>query len=193
MDTFRLSFALILIAAVAISTFFRSRARRSEAIPRAREGKGLLLLRLAVALPFLAGLVAYAVEPRWMAWSAVPLPPALRWAGVGVGLASLGLLLWIFRAIGPNISETVLTKSDHQLVTHGPYRWVRHPLYTVATAALLSLGLIAANAFILLVGLLLFAGIALVIVPREEAQLIDKFGDSYRQYRRRSGAFLPRP
>jgi hypothetical protein len=48
---------------------------------------------------------------------------------------------WVFSSIGRNVTETVLTKADHTLVTTGPYRWLRHPLYATA-AALLSVTLI---------------------------------------------------
>lgn len=78
-------------------------------------------------------------------------------------------MLWVFTSIGSNISETVLTKANHQLVMHGPYRWVRHPLYAVALLALLALGLMAANALLLLIwasGAAVFRGI---VIPREEA------------------------
>jgi protein-S-isoprenylcysteine O-methyltransferase Ste14 len=137
-------------------------------------------------------MVAYIINPRWMAWSALPLPTAVRWGGVVVGLATLPLIYWVLRSIGRNISETVLTKTDHRLVTHGPYRWVRHPLYTVATMAFVALGLIAANAFILALGLLIFVGMAVLIVPREEAELSAKFGPAYEAYRRRTGGLFPR-
>jgi protein-S-isoprenylcysteine O-methyltransferase Ste14 len=189
---FRSFFAIILLTAVGLSGFFRRRARQSGAIPRSREGGAMLLLRLAFALPFYLAMVMYIVNPHWMAWSALPLPTAVRWGGVVVGLATLPLIYWVLRSIGRNISETVLTKTEHRLVTRGPYRWVRHPLYTVATTAFVSLGLIAANAFILALGLLIFVGVAAFIVPREEAELSAKFGPAYEDYRRRTGGLLPR-
>jgi protein-S-isoprenylcysteine O-methyltransferase Ste14 len=192
MDLFRLFFALILIAAFAMSGFFRRRARQGEAIARSREGGVMLGLRLAFALPFFLAMVVYIVNPRWMDWSALRLPEAARWAGVVIGLAMLPVLYWVLSNIGRNISETVLTKSNHALVTHGPYRWVRHPLYAAATIAFLALGLIAANAFILVLGAAIFAGLALWVVPKEEAQLEAKFGQAYAAYRVRTGAFLPR-
>jgi protein-S-isoprenylcysteine O-methyltransferase Ste14 len=189
---FRLAFIVILVTAFGISGYFRRRARQSGAIPRSREGGAMVLLRLAFALPFFLAMVAYALNPRWMAWAALPLPTAARVAGILVGLAMLPLLLWVFRSIGRNISETTLTKSDHELVTHGPYRWVRHPLYSAATVAFVALGVIAANAFIIAFALVIFGGMALLVVPREEAELSAKFGAAYQDYRRRTGGLFPR-
>jgi protein-S-isoprenylcysteine O-methyltransferase Ste14 len=185
-------FAIILVAAFGMSGFFRRRARQSGAIPRRREGARTMFLRLLFALPFYLGMVAYVVNPRWMDWSALPLSATFRWVGVVVGLGTLPLLYWVLSSLGRNISETFLTKGDHQLVTHGPYRWVRHPLYTAATIAFLALGLVAANAFILVMGVVVFAAMALLVVPKEEAELMDKFGEAYDVYRQRTGALVPR-
>jgi len=191
-SVFRVFFAVILVAAFGLSVTFRRAARRSgEAIPRRREGAGNLTLRLLLAVPFYLSMLAYAVNPGWMAWSALAFPAWLRWVGVIVGLAMLPLLYWVFHSLGNNISETFLTKENHSLVTHGPYQWIRHPLYTAAMATFLALGLIAANGFILTMGGLIFVGIAAFVVPKEEAQLAAKFGEAYWEYRRRTGGLIP--
>jgi protein-S-isoprenylcysteine O-methyltransferase Ste14 len=101
-------------------------------------------------------------------------------------------LYWVMISIGRNVSETYLTKVSHQLVTHGPYRWLRHPLCSVATLALVALSLIAANWFMLAMTLIAFLGIARLVVPKEEAMLTQKFGDAYREYQQRTFRFAPR-
>lgn len=98
----------------------------------------------------------------------------------------------MLRTIGNNISETFLTKDNHALVTHGPYRWVRHPLYTVATVIFVALSLVAANWFMLAMAVLLIFVIAFFVIPREEKQLALKFGDVYRLYQQRTGRLFPR-
>jgi protein-S-isoprenylcysteine O-methyltransferase Ste14 len=92
----------------------------------------------------------------------------------------------VVSSIGNNISETFLTKEKHVLVTHGPYRWVRHPLYTTATIATISLSILAANWFMLAMACVAFIGIAALVIPREEAELVRKFGDAYREYIQRT-------
>lgn len=190
---FRWCILAILLAAVGISGFYRHRARRDGGtVARRAEGGVILALRAAVTLPLLAAIAAYVVHPPWMAWGAIAIPRWVRWGGVVLGLLALPVEIWVLRSIGRNISETVLTKPDHALVTHGPYRRVRHPLYSTGLCLLLAVGLMAANW-----GLLLFpAGAALilitVIIPREERALIARFGDAYREYRTRTGRLLPR-
>ena len=127
-----------------------------------------------------------------MAWSALSLPTWLRWLAAAVGLASLPLVYWVFSSIGNSISETFLTKEKHALVTHGLYRWVRHPLYSAATMSLVTLSVLAANWFMLAMACAAFFSIAKLVIPREEMELTQKFGDEYREYRERTGRFAPR-
>lgn len=190
---FRSLFIAIFIAAFSISGYFRRKARKTgDVIPRAREGKLSLSLRLLFAAPLYLSMVAYMANPNWMAWSSMPLPSWLRWAAAAVGLGMLPLLFWILRTLGSNISETFLTKENHTLVTHGPYRRVRHPLYTVATIAFISLGILATNWFMMAMALLAIILISTVVIPREEDNLIRKFGVEYREYNERTNRLLPR-
>jgi protein-S-isoprenylcysteine O-methyltransferase Ste14 len=190
---FRLIFIGVVALGVSISTYYRRLARKSgEAISRRREGRLALILRTVMVLPLLLAILFYAFAPRWMDWSAISLPVWVRWTGAGLGIACLPLLWWVFSSIGSNISETVLTKREHELVTRGPYRWVRHPLYGAALLKILALSLIAGNWFMALwwlVGILVFR---CVVIPIEEAKLIAAFDGEYEDYRARTGALVPR-
>jgi protein-S-isoprenylcysteine O-methyltransferase Ste14 len=135
------------------------------------------------------GLLAYLLNPGWMAWSSISLPNWLRWVGVGIGVAGGALLIWTLRSIGKNLTDTVVTRKEHTLVTIGPYRWVRHPFYGSVALCILASSLIAANWFIFLTGVLVLALIA-VRTPKEEEKLLARFGDSYRDYMERTGRFL---
>ena len=176
-----------------ISGFYRWRARRdAETIPRSAEGLTLILGRAVVALPLFGAILVYLVNPELMRWASFSSPVWLRWAGVVLGFSLVPAALWVFRSLGRQVSETVLTKQHHQLVTSGPYRWIRHPLYVTGLGLFGSIGLMAANWFILLFTLIALFGIRFAIVPVEEQALLAKFGDRYRDYMNRSGALLPR-
>lgn len=190
---FRWLFIAIFVGTFSISGYFRRRARRSgEVIPRAREGNLSLLSRLVFAAPLYLSLLAYMLNPQWMDWSSILLPSWLRWVGAVVGFGMLPVLYWVVSSIGSNISETFLTKEHHVLVTHGPYRWVRHPLYSVATIGFISLSILAANWFMMAMAVLAIVGISLFVIPKEEAQLIQKFGNEYLEYVKRTGRLGPR-
>lgn len=192
-QVFRWAVMAVFFGMFLISGYFRRRARQSgEVVSRRSEGMPILFARLIFASPLYLSFLAYVLDPAWMEWSSFDVPVWLRWLAVIVGVGTLPLLYWVMISIGKNISETTLTKESHELVVHGPYRWVRHPLYSVAALGLVSLSIVAANWFMMGMALIALAAISLFVVPREEAELILKFGDEYLEYRARTGRFAPR-
>ncbi len=191
---FRWLALVVFVGAVVVSGLHRRRAHaRTGSIPRSREDPALIAGRLLVALPLFGGSLAYVLNPRWMAWSSFEAPEWVRWLGVAMGLCVVPAVHWVLGALGSNVSETVLVKERHELVTSaGPYRWVRHPLYTTGITLFIAIGLLAANWFILSLALFALVLIRTVVVPREERELIARFGAGYQEYRKRTGAMLPR-
>ena len=188
-------FRLILLAGfvifMPIGIYHRLKARTGEKLDRRQEGMFILVALRLAGLAGTAGLIAYLIDPAYMAWAAVPLPVWLRWTGVGLALIAGSLLVWMFRTLGRNLTDTVVTRKQHTLVTTGPYRWVRHPMYASAALAIVGNSLVAANWYLFVVGCL--ALLLLVIRTRKEEQnLIAKFGDDYRNYMQRTGRFVPR-
>ena len=191
---FRTVAAVLLVSAFSISGYHRHKAERAgEERSPAWQEEGLLVavgLRSA-GLALMLSVAAYVLSPRRMEWSRLDLSPWLRWSGAGLGAASLPLAYWVFSSIGANITPTVTTRRDHELVTDGPYRWVRHPLYSVGSTFWISLSLLAANWFMGLASVAVLV-MLLVRLPKEEARLIERFGDEYRAYTERTGCLLPR-
>ena len=147
-------------------------------------------LRLCGALAW-ALLAAYLMNPAWVSWSSLALPTSLRWAGATLGLLVVPpLLFWTFHSLGKNLTDTVVTRREHTLVTHGPYRWVRHPFYLVVFLWGFSLSLLTANWLLALLGV---AAVTMLVTRSrvEEAKLAERFGDEYRAYVRRTGRFFP--
>lgn len=188
---FRIIFFSVFILTIAISGYYRKKARESETISRTREGSLVLAGRVVLALILLAFILLYTFAPGWISWSGISVPLWLRWVGVILAIPSPFLAVWIFSSIGKNISETVLTKQEHELMTKGPYRWVRHPLYSMGILLIFSLGLIAANGMLLLFGLAALIIFRFVVIPAEEKNLVEKFGMDYEEYRSRTGALTP--
>ena len=89
------------------------------------------------------------------------------------------------------MTDTVVTRQAHTLITRGPYQWVRHPFYDCMALFTLATGLTAANWFVLLVGVVVFSLLA-IRSRTEEEKLLERFGESYRAYKARTGRFLPR-
>jgi protein-S-isoprenylcysteine O-methyltransferase Ste14 len=191
-NIFRILAALILFTGVGISSYFRSKADKEsgEKIPRKVDGTIMMnIIRIAGITLWFSPLI-YLINPLWMAWSKIGLIESIRWIGVVLGVLCVLGIYWLFSSIGRGISPTSATRQQHQLVTSGPYRWVRHPLYTVGASLFISFGLMADNWFIATLGILAFIAMA-ARTPKEEANLIEKFGDEYREYMKTTGRFLP--
>jgi protein-S-isoprenylcysteine O-methyltransferase Ste14 len=189
-------FRLVLIAGwlmlMPVLVYHRIRSQATgERLDRRQEGWFILLTLRPVGLAHMAGLITYMVNPSRMAWAALPLPVWLRWIGVGIGVAGGTLLVWTLLNLGRNLTDTVVTRKAHTLVTTGPYCWIRHPFYVATALSVVANGLTTANWFLLAAGTLTMA-LLVARTTREEALLLARFGAAYRSYVDRTGRFLPR-
>lgn len=189
---FQLILILGFVTLLPIAAYHRLRSQASgEKLDRRQEGLFLLLSIRLFGITHMAGLLAFLVNPLSIRWAALPLPAWMRWTGIALGVVAGCLLVWTYRHLGKNLTDTVVTRANHTLVTSGPYRWVRHPFYVSVALTVLANALATANWFLFLTGGTAF--LLLVMRTRiEEAKLIERFGGDYLDYMRRTGKFLPR-
>ena len=188
---FRVILSTLYTLVVLIRTYYMRRGSKSDqTISRTREER--LRLRVLASINVLgsiAGLV-YVFAPQRTRWATLPMPTWSRWVGVGLGIVSLPLFAWTHHALGKNWALALVIKEGHTLVSSGPYRWVRHPMYTTIFLQSLAFFLLSANWVIGIAGL----GTSILCVARvgdEEGLMIEEFGDQYRAYMERTGRFLP--
>ncbi len=158
----------------------------STAVPRL----GLALSLLGYAGWFL-GSLSYAVNPTSLLFQV--LSPKLFFPRVGLGLlvSGHGLVIWATLSLGSSFGLLPRIIAEHRLIRHGPYRVVRHPLYTGVHALYVGTFLLVPCAFFLL------SAIAAVIgnawrAHAEERLLSAHYGEAYRAYARSVGRFLPK-
>lgn len=179
-----------MVILIALPFRLKSGATR-EKLDRRQEGVTMMIALRLAGLAVWAAVIAFMIDPAWMAWSSLPLPAGARWTGAGLTIITAALLTWTLRSLGPNLTDTVVTRAAHALVTQGPYRWVRHPFYDCMALFVMAIALMMANWFVILGGIVTFA--LLVLRSRtEEAHLLKRFGEPYRAYRSATGRFLPR-
>ena len=142
---FRVLAGLVFFTGIGISAYFRRLADTStgESVPRSADGGVLMAIIRICGLVLWFTPIAYLVNPRWLAWSNLGTPDAVRWLGVGLGVLCVAGIYWLFSSIGTGITATSATRREHELSTRGPYRWIRHPLYTFGAVLFVSLGVIA--------------------------------------------------
>jgi protein-S-isoprenylcysteine O-methyltransferase Ste14 len=129
----------------------------------------------------------------------LPLPLNLRivphvaptaWAAAVLCFIGLAFALWARVTLGSNWSAVVTLKEGHELVERGPYRFVRHPIYTgiltMFFATALALGHVAGFA----ATLLMFASFRIKLCD-EEQLMLQQFADRYTAYQRRAKRIIP--
>ncbi len=121
------------------------------------------------------------------------LPKTAAVAIVGVAVAWLGIAfaIWARYVLGSNWSSQVAIRENHELIQTGPYRSIRHPIYTGILAGTwgtaIAIGQLGAFIGVILITLgLAYKG------KQEELRLQEVFGDAFRAHIQRTGMFLPK-
>ena len=117
-------------------------------------------------------------------------PPWLRWGGVALGVASVGLFAWTHAVLGRFWSPFLQLRPGHRFIATGPYARIRHPMYSAIVGWMISLGIVSAN-WIPLVFAALSALNFRLRIRGEEEMMLQQFGDEYRAYMKRTGRLLP--
>lgn len=160
--------------------------RRREGTKRSADP--FLLVALLVLPLATAPLAAWGARHGWLV---LPGGGALVISGLALVAAGLALRIVAMRQLGSRFDPTVAILPDHALETRGLYSRMRHPGYTGAWLAALGAALTFGGS-LGLVTVVLFAAALAARVRREEAALEEHFGDAFRAWRSRTGAFLPR-
>jgi protein-S-isoprenylcysteine O-methyltransferase Ste14 len=151
--------------------------------------------RLSHVIPLAFGAALLAAPHVPMGWLVARfLPRTAGWFWLGVVLVALGLAFSVAARIwlGRNWSSMVTLKRDHELIRSGPYRWVRHPIYTGLLLAVLG-SAIAMAEWRGLIALALITSALLRKISIEERFLAQQFGVAYLRYRDEVPALLPLP
>jgi protein-S-isoprenylcysteine O-methyltransferase Ste14 len=189
---FRIALALIGSVYTAIRVYYTRKALQWDKNFFRPRGDLRQLVFGAVGFLNIVPVVIYIFAPQRMAWADLLLPAGWRWLGIGLGLVGVFLLLWVHQTLDKNFALPAVVKERQTLVTSGPYRWVRHPMYTALFLVTVVYFLISANWFIGVAWIGWIVGTVASMVQGEEVALVDKFGDEYRAYMQRTGRFLPR-
>ena len=163
-----------------------SRAVKRDAREEGRAARLRHILPIAVA----AALVAW---PRVPGWPGLRLLPRADWqplVGLPLLVAGLALTVWARRVLGRNWSAWVTLKQEHELVQEGPYRLVRHPIYTGLILGFVGTA-IARDELRGVLAVVLVAYTFIAKLRLEERWLGEQFGARYAAFRQRTWALLP--
>ncbi len=127
----------------------------------------------------------------WLATRFVPASPAIGMIGLAATVAGIAFAIWARWHLGENWSATVTLKEGHELIRTGPYRRIRHPIYTGMLLAFVGTALALGEYRALIsVGIVLFA--FYIKAKKEERFLTQEFGEKFREHARYTGMFFPK-
>jgi protein-S-isoprenylcysteine O-methyltransferase Ste14 len=189
---FRVSFISVFTCLTILRLYFRIRSGLlREPLYSRKEALGFILFRSIVGVPLLLAVALYCFLPERHPWSYLSLPLGVRILGVGLAVCALLLLAWAHRALGGNFTTGVAPKNNHTLVREGPYALIRHPMYLAYFVLFVAAFLISQSWVIGVAGLAVIGMLMTVRRVREEGFLIERFGDTYREYKEKTGGFIP--
>lgn len=147
---------------------------------------------LAYRIPGVVGTLLLIIpdlrEPLdWVVFRQRDLPEAL---GVALCVAGLGFAIWARQTLADNWSSMVTFKEGHKLIDRGPYRFVRHPIYTGMLVMALGSAL-AADRVGSFAGLLCWCMSFWIKLTQEEKLMARHFPDEYPAYKKRVKALVP--
>lgn len=188
---FRIALGALLALMISGAGRYRLRSHTKERLDRRQEGILILILLRLAGLITWGSVAVWIARPDALAFAQLDVPVSVRYAGIVIGLLCFAWIAWVMRSLGSNLTDTVVTREKAYMVTAGPYRWIRHPLYTGVIPCGVFLSMVSATWW--------FAALTVVIflllwlrTAKEERNLVLRFGDSYREYMLHTGRFLPR-
>ncbi|MBV8114921.1 MAG: isoprenylcysteine carboxylmethyltransferase family protein [Silvibacterium sp.] len=129
-------------------------------------------------------------DSRWLATRVIPREAPYVLGGAIMTIAGLLFCIWARVVLGSNWSGTVTIKEHHELVRRGPYRIVRHPIYTGVLIGLMGTAFVYGFARCF-VGALIVGSAFWLKSQIEEQFMVQQFGEQYVQYRREVRALIP--
>jgi len=155
------------------------------------ESKYSVAFRAFLHPTWVVALALFFWSPTYLAWTVLPFPQWLRFVGLGLAFVCLPFLIWVQHTLGRHWSVHLKLIQDHQLVTKGPYKYIRHPMYVVLFLFIVAVGLFSASILIAALNILLVA-VYFKRITKEEQMMLKRFGSEYGQYMERTGRFFPK-
>jgi len=190
---FRVVLPILIAAFIAHRGYYvKYRSKPEDATVKKREEGIVSRIAGLLGLAGFISMLAYAINPEWLTLTSLPFPVWLRATGIGIALLGFGLLQWAQVTLANSWSDTPRMMKEQALITNGPYRAIRHPIYTAFILILGSTLFISSN---WLIGLCWLGMTTLEVISRigfEESLMVEFFGDQYREYMKKTGRLLPK-
>src|SRR5215216_2058296 len=190
MDIFTALYFAALVIEISIRAPLNQRRKQEKMSERRITGQETFILLLLSLGGFILPLIYAATN--WLDFANYTLPAWAGWLGVLL-LAAGVFLFWRAHAdLGLNWSPSLEIREKHELITHGIYRVIRHPMYASQWLVAIAQPLLLHNWIAGFLNLLVFIPFYFLRVKAEEQLMLDSFGTQYQEYMKKTGGVLPK-
>ena len=151
---------------------------------RVQDRSSFLIIQMVGIATFVA-----AIAIRYLNWTITP--GYVQYIGLLLIPIGLAIREWAVIKLGRFFSRIVQIEQGHQLITDGPYRWIRHPAYTGMVIIYIGMALALGTWLGGLLTLVLVVGAIMYRIRTEEQVLIETFGKEYQDYIKHTWRLFP--
>lgn len=187
---FKILFVVLWIVYILIRVPYAKKYKQIEKIKKENSTiEKFLLILLAVGLMIIP--LLWALTPFLDAFE-MGFPLWIRVLGLILSVLSIFYFQWIHKTLGDNWSPTLEINKKHKLIQTGPYKAVRHPMYTQIWIWTIAQIFIVSNFIAGFSGIIAWAILYFIRVSKEEKMLTNYFGETYKNYMKQSGRIFPK-
>lgn len=194
MLTSELTYKYIILATLAISGIIRGYYElRYMRVPLVKIYKGTREKFFVKFVGFcITGPVLIYVFFDYLNFAHINFPGILRLIAGILMLFNVFYFLWIHLTLGRNWSPILVISKDQKLITYGPYKSIRHPMYTSIWLHLFCMMFVSGNWIVGTIGILAFGTSYFIRINEEESMMIDEFGEDYINYKKKTRRLIPK-
>jgi protein-S-isoprenylcysteine O-methyltransferase Ste14 len=190
---FRTLFILAFIAMMVVRFYYQAKVLCEKRAIELREGSISIIVGAIAALTTIVFGAEYIFFPDTFSFAyLLRYPDWIRWLGGFVLAGGIALQGVSLHHLGKSFHSLVVAKENQALVETGPYRWIRHPIYSSYFMSYVGGGLLSSNWVLTVVPVTMYAILVTIRMEKEEKVMEELFGQKYFEYKRRTGRLLPR-
>ncbi len=190
MSIFKIAYWSAIIIEMVIRAPINKKRKQEKMSEQNVSTQGKVILFLLLIGMFILPLIYSA--STWLDFANYSLPAWAGWLGVALLLGALFVFWRAHADLGLNWSPSLEIREKHELITKGIYGVIRHPMYASQWLWVIAQPLLLQNWIAGIVNLLIFIPFYILRVQAEEKMMIDKFGEDYRAYMKRTGGVIPK-
>ena len=186
---FKIVFLIFIILMIFIRMPHSTKYKKIEKYLSEKEKREKLLVALnGISMMFVPLIYVFT---GWLDFFKMNLPDWIRIIGIVIIFLGLIFFWWIHKTLGENWSPVLEIRKGHKLITKGPYKYVRHPMYTLFYVFAIGLLLLVSNWFVGLFALSSWHLLYVIRISSEEKMMLEQFGIEWGNYCRQTRKLIP--